>query len=243
MDSDSWTRFFSSSRQRHQSRSDPFYGGDELDGEDEARPEFICPFCAEDFDMVGLCCHMDEEHTVEAKNGVCPVCAKRVGMDLVGHITMQHASLLKISFLLVLVVDMLVFLRSPRYSFFSLTRDYVQRKRRYRKGGSNSTFSILKKELREGNLQALLGGTFSSNTEPDPWLSSFILNSPSADEPTRVHPPLAEASAIEKISIQDLPERNIPPSPLSDKDQEEKARKCEFVQGLLLSTFLDEDGL
>lgn len=30
---------------------------------------------------------------------------------------------------------------------------------------------------------------------------------------------------------------------LSDKDQEEKARKCEFVQGLLLSTFLNDDGL
>ncbi|KAK3002484.1 hypothetical protein RJ639_020337 [Escallonia herrerae] len=227
MDSDSWTRLSTSSRQRYQSRSDPFYGGDEMDGEDEARPEFICPFCAEDFDMVGLCCHMDEEHTVEAENGVCPVCAKRVGMDLVGHVTMQHASLLKISFLLVLVVDVLFFYR----------------KRRYRKGGSNSTFSILRKELREGNLQALLGGTFSSNTEPDPWLSSFIFNSPSAEEPTRVQPPSAEASTIEKISIEDLPERNVPPSPLSDKDQEEKARKCEFVQGLLLSTFLDEDEL
>ncbi|KAK3027733.1 hypothetical protein RJ639_042473 [Escallonia herrerae] len=184
MDSDSWTRLSTSSRQRYQSRSDPFYGGDEMDGEDEVRPEFICPFCAEDFDMVGLCCHMDEEHTVEAKNGVCPVCEKRVGTDLVGH-----------------------------------------------------------ERIAGRKFAALLGGTFSSNTEPDPWLSSFILNSPSADEPTRVQPSSAEASAIEKISIEDLPERNIPQSPLSDKDQEEKARKCEFVQGLLLSTFLDGDEL
>ena len=29
---------------------------------------------------------------------VCPVCGKRVGMDLVGHITMQHGNFLKISF-------------------------------------------------------------------------------------------------------------------------------------------------
>lgn len=30
----------------------------------------MCPFCAEDYDVVGLCCHIDEEHTIEAKNGV-----------------------------------------------------------------------------------------------------------------------------------------------------------------------------
>lgn len=36
-------------------------------------------------------------------------------------------------------------------------------------------------------------------------------------------------------------DRNIQPSPLSEKDQVEKAKKCEFVQGLLLSTFLEDD--
>lgn len=44
--------------------------GEEYDCEEESRPEFLCPFCAEDFDIVGLCCHIDEEHAVEAKNGV-----------------------------------------------------------------------------------------------------------------------------------------------------------------------------
>lgn len=43
---------------------------DEFEGDEEPRPEFLCPFCAEDFDIVGLCCHIDEEHTLEAKNGV-----------------------------------------------------------------------------------------------------------------------------------------------------------------------------
>lgn len=42
---------------------------EENDG-DESRPEYLCPFCAEDFDIVGLCCHIDEEHTVQARNGV-----------------------------------------------------------------------------------------------------------------------------------------------------------------------------
>ncbi|KAI8566012.1 hypothetical protein RHMOL_Rhmol02G0006100 [Rhododendron molle] len=58
----------------------------------------------------------------------------------------------------------------------------MQRKRRFRKIGSNSTLSILRKELREGNLQSLLGGSqhlvSSSNTKPDPLLSSFMCNLP-----------------------------------------------------------------
>lgn len=29
---------------------------------------------------------------------VCPICATRVGMDLIGHLTMQHGSYFKISF-------------------------------------------------------------------------------------------------------------------------------------------------
>ena len=47
-----------------------FLDREDIDGEDESRPEFLCPFCAEDFDVVGLCCHIDEEHSIEAKNGV-----------------------------------------------------------------------------------------------------------------------------------------------------------------------------
>jgi len=218
MDSDSWTRLSTSSR-RYQSRSDLFHVGDEIDGDEESRPEFLCPFCAEDFDMVGLCCHIDEEHPVEAKSGVCPVCAKRVGMDLVGHITMQHGSLLK-----------------------------VQRKRRFRKGGSNSTLSILRKELREGNLQSLIAGSSSCfNTEPDPWLSSFIRNPPPlvVEDQASVHAhdsSSESSSSVKQSSIQDVSERNMDQHPvLSDKEQEEKARKCKFVQGLLLSTFLDDE--
>jgi hypothetical protein len=62
----------------------------------------------------------------------------------------------------------------------SLTEEYVQRKRKSRKGGSYSTLSLLRKELREGNLQSLFGGSgspcivSSSNAAPDPLLDSFI---------------------------------------------------------------------
>lgn len=47
------------------------FSGEEMEGEEGLRQEFLCPFCGEDFDMVGLCCHIDEEHMVEVKNGVC----------------------------------------------------------------------------------------------------------------------------------------------------------------------------
>lgn len=38
---------------------------------DDLKEEFLCPFCSEYFDIVGLCCHIDQDHPLEAKNGVC----------------------------------------------------------------------------------------------------------------------------------------------------------------------------
>ncbi|CAK9328421.1 unnamed protein product [Citrullus colocynthis] len=50
----------------------------------------------------------------------------------------------------------------------------MQRKRKSRKGGSHSTLSLLRKELQEGNLQSLFGGSSclltSSNAAADPLL-------------------------------------------------------------------------
>lgn len=51
--------------------SDLLLGFEEIDvAEEDLKAEFLCPFCSEDFDIVGLCCHIDDEHPVEAKNGV-----------------------------------------------------------------------------------------------------------------------------------------------------------------------------
>lgn len=50
--------------------ADIFMGFEEIDGDDDIREEFPCPFCSEYFDIVGLCCHIDEEHPLEARNGV-----------------------------------------------------------------------------------------------------------------------------------------------------------------------------
>ncbi|KAK9672961.1 hypothetical protein RND81_12G137600 [Saponaria officinalis] len=212
---DLWSsKFSSSSFKRYQLRSDG-YMGDEMEVEDEYKQEFSCPFCADEFDIVGLFCHMDEDHQVESKNGVCPICAKRVGADMVGHITMQHGNILK-----------------------------VQRKRRLRRGAPNSMFNILRKELREGNRQSLFGGSSfmlsSSNPDPDPLLSSFIYNSSTAEDICKEEPHSSKpACSLPEAAVEKSIESAQQPA-LSKKDQEEKTRKCQFVQGLLLSTMLDD---
>ncbi|CAN0855194.1 Protein DEHYDRATION-INDUCED 19 homolog 7 [Linum grandiflorum] len=216
MASDPWgSRFSTPSSRRHQLRPGSDLFEDERELEDDPKAEFLCPFCAEDFDVLGLCCHMDEEHPVETKNGVCPVCAKRVGLDIVGHITTQHQSLFK-----------------------------VQRKRRLRKGGSNSTFSsLLKKELRDGNLQALLGGSsFVASTEPDPLLSSFMFTPSGLDEPQSVLRAASVETSPHWYHVCTWHGREVEAStpPVSEKETEEKSRRCEYVRGLVLSTILDE---
>uniref|UniRef100_A0A1J3C788 Protein DEHYDRATION-INDUCED 19-like protein 4 n=1 Tax=Noccaea caerulescens TaxID=107243 RepID=A0A1J3C788_NOCCA len=222
MDSNSWINCpsvfsSSSSSRRCQSRSDLYIGGgyEDLEGDEDLKAEFICPFCAEDFDIVGLCCHIDEEHPVEAKNGVCPVCTKRVGLDIVGHITTQHANFFK-----------------------------VQRRRRLRRGGYTSAYLALKKELREANLQSLLGGsssfTSSTNIDSDPLLSSFMFNSPSVNESAKKPTLVTQGTSATKVSRKETLKRCIQEAPLSGEDQE-KAKKSEFVRGLFLSTMLGDE--
>ncbi|KAL3591127.1 hypothetical protein D5086_009767 [Populus alba] len=197
---------------------DMFMGFEEIDGDDDIREEFPCPFCSEYFDIVGLCCHIDDEHTMESKNGVCPICAMRVSVDMVAHITLQHGNIFKISFSFELLI-------ASKVAFPCV---YMQRKRKSRRGGPHSTLSLLRKELREGNLQSLLGGSScivsSSNSAPDPLLSSFIL--PMADDFTSSQPSfLSETSVAKKSSVGNVSERNKKSPPMSIKDKEEKAKR------------------
>lgn len=48
------------------------YGEDEVNDfeSDEKSEELACPFCSEDFDVLGLCCHIDADHRMEVKPGV-----------------------------------------------------------------------------------------------------------------------------------------------------------------------------
>lgn len=230
MDADSWSARSSSASRTYKSALQSRSGGTKWDGfdaemlmgfeeidvaDDDIREEFPCPFCSEYFDIVGLCCHIDDEHPVEARNGVCPVCAMRVGVDMVAHITLQHGNIFK-----------------------------MQRKRKTRKASSHSTLSLLRRELREGNLQSLFGGSScivsSSSAAPDPLISSFIL--PMADEfASPQSRSSAETNPVKRSTTETASERKVHQPPLSIKDKEEKTKRSEFAQGLLLSTILDDN--
>lgn len=73
---------------------------------------------------------------------------------------------------------------------FSLTEDYLQRRRRLRRVAipSSQALSLLGRDLREAHLQVLLGGgghrsnnVNVSNAATDPFLSSLILNFPTSE--------------------------------------------------------------
>ncbi|KAL4339624.1 hypothetical protein GQ457_08G009500 [Hibiscus cannabinus] len=194
-----------------------FMGFEELDGEDDAGEEFTCPFCSEHFHIVGLCCHIDDEHPVEAKNGRFACYGPKF----------QILSLVTNSLLV----------------YINVSYDgYVQRKRKSHKAGSHLTLSLPRKELREGNLQALLGGSCimsSSNSAPDPLSSSFVL--PMVGDFVSVQPHFfRETITTEDSSDVNKSERIVQSTPLSAKDQEEKAERCKFIQGLLLSSIIDD---
>ncbi|KMZ64776.1 hypothetical protein ZOSMA_34G00540 [Zostera marina] len=221
-----WSRVTSSSRHRHHqsglhpSQFDMYREFEDMDfGDDDfSQAEYSCPFCADDFDAVGLCCHIDEDHPVEVKNGVCPICSSRIGTgtDFAAHITLQHGS----------------FFRIPR-------------KRKPGRGslGSYSAFS-LKKEPKEPHIHALFGGsTYTaaglppSSSIPDPLLSSFIYNPPPMDLAKDVVKP-EKLDDDDNLSGQNIDKQMVESSrpSLSDKDKKEKAQRSEFFQELLWST-------
>ncbi|CAL9203224.1 protein DEHYDRATION-INDUCED 19 homolog 2-like [Musa acuminata AAA Group] len=220
MEADSWSRLTSDSNRRQhtfQSLVDECLGFDDFDGaseDDDSRAEFACPFCSEEFDIIGLCCHIDDEHPDDSKDGVCPVCAARVEMDMVDHIAMQHGSFFKMPW---------------RSRFHKDSLDFQSRS------------SLLRKDLCDSNLHAFLGGsTYTdspSDSAPDPLLLSFIVNYPMADplEDVRLEP-VEKTSMVDKISVEKVVE-SVEPS-LSHKDQG-RARSSEFVRELVLSTIFE----
>lgn len=42
-------------------------GIDDLEMDDDARPHFPCPFCYENFDVMSLCSHLEDEHSCETR--------------------------------------------------------------------------------------------------------------------------------------------------------------------------------
>uniref|UniRef100_A0A0E0PR75 Drought induced 19 protein type zinc-binding domain-containing protein n=1 Tax=Oryza rufipogon TaxID=4529 RepID=A0A0E0PR75_ORYRU len=71
-------------------------GMEEVDMDEEVRPEFACPYCYEDHDVVSLCAHLEEEHPFEPHAAPCPICSDKIAKDMLNHITVQHGYLFKV---------------------------------------------------------------------------------------------------------------------------------------------------
>lgn len=194
-------------------------GMEELDMDEEARPEFACPYCYEDHDVASLCAHLEEEHPFEPHAAPCPICSDKITKDMLNHITMQHGYLF----------------RNRR------------RLRRFIAPG-NQALSLLSRDLREAHLQVLLGSgghrssnNSTTNISADPLLSSFGLGFPTSDvEETSKStiPILDDASVLKETPAQ--PWLSSIDSSLTSEEREQKRKQASvratFVQDLLRST-------
>ncbi|PON61366.1 Dehydration-induced protein [Trema orientale] len=228
MDSDFWTsRLAAAKRQyalqhHHQSSHLDRLSLDDLEVEDDVRPEFPCPYCYEDFDIASLCSHLEDDHSCESKVTVCPVCSVRVSRDMFS---------------------------------FSLTENYLQRRRRLRRVAipNSQALSLLGRDLREAHLQVLLGGAgYRSNNASasnvathDPILSSLILNFPAseAEEISKSVVANTDDISVKKAAPAHIWKSSFDPS-LSYEEREKRmkqaAGRAGFVQDLFLTTLLGD---
>ncbi|XP_028052600.1 protein DEHYDRATION-INDUCED 19 homolog 4-like [Camellia sinensis] len=232
MDSDFWTsrlaaakRQFNLQHHHHHSSQLDRLNIDDLEVEDEVRPEFPCPYCYEDYDIVSLCSHLEDEHSCESKVAVCPICSIKVVSDMLSHFTLQHGHLFK-----------------------------MQRRRRLRRVAipNSQALSLLGRDLREAHLQVLLGGSGyrssnanSSNAVTDPFLSSLILNFPSSESEDISKSVLSSAddSSVKSVTSSHRWKASFDPSLSYEKREKRKRQAAErvvFLQDLLVSTLLDD---
>ncbi|WZZ84130.1 hypothetical protein YC2023_104702 [Brassica napus] len=180
---------------------------DDDDDDDDVEVDYQCPFCSDDYDLVELCHHIDEEHQLEATHGVCPVCSKRVKMHMVDHITTYHRDVLKIE------------QKQTSYMDDPYSSDKYLQSFHDDMPPSTHTFKTV---------------------AADQFLS--FLNSPPLPKPTKTVQ--VDSSVEDKALIEDSStvKDRASSTALSDTEQLEKAKKCEFVQGLLSSAMFDDDG-
>ncbi|XP_020231719.1 protein DEHYDRATION-INDUCED 19 homolog 2 [Cajanus cajan] len=200
---------------RLKSHFELFIDFDEVTGDDELRTAYTCPFCAEDFDLLEPCCHIDLDHPSDAKSGICPVCTMWVGTNIVDHIAAQHGNMFKSQ------------LKSKCYKHESYPAPSFSRK--CERDGHWKSFSA--------ELSPVMS---TSKAARDPWLS-FLCGASAVEEREHLQPDSSSEVSTEEIHSNDKAlERDVQPT-LSDKDQIEKAQRSKFVQGLLMSTILDPD--
>ncbi|CAN0853142.1 Protein DEHYDRATION-INDUCED 19 [Linum grandiflorum] len=222
MDSNFWTSRIAAAKRQYtlNHHCSDRLSVEEFEVEEDVRPDIPCPYCYEDFDVLSLCSHLEDEHPCESRVTVCPVCSIKVARDMLSHITLQHGHLFK------------------------------RRRRLRRVAIPNSqTLSLLGRDLREAHLQVLLGGSgvgSSANVSTtaaatDPFLSSLILNFPSSEveEISKSVVTGAEDSFVISSSASSPYVWSFDPS-LSPEEREKRmkqaAGRASFVQNLVLST-------
>lgn len=210
----------------HHSQLDRF-NVEDFDGEEEARPDYPCPYCFEEFDIASLCSHLEAEHSYESKSTVCPICSVKVVGDMISHLTLQHGHLFK-----------------------------FQRRGRLRRVPfpNSQALSLLGRDLREAHLQVLLGGSggfrsnsaASSTAATDNLLSSLVLNFPTSenDDISKSLMSSLEESSAKNVAPQHMWKSSFHSS-LSREEREQRMRQASgravFVQDLLASTLLADN--
>ncbi|KAH9570727.1 hypothetical protein CY35_02G056400 [Sphagnum magellanicum] len=205
----------------HSAHLDQHINLDDVDGDEDVRSDFSCPYCYEDFDLTSLCSHLEDEHCFEFKPAICPVCAARIGKDMLGHVTLQHANLLK-----------------------------MQRRRRFQRGGtpSSATLSLLGKELRDAHLQALLGGSTSymgslSTNAADPLLSNLGYSLPISEAEDPPKPSVTVDIPSKPLTSIHQQNPSVDAS-LTAEEREQKSKdaalRAKFMQQLVLSTIFGD---
>ncbi|XP_011082435.1 protein DEHYDRATION-INDUCED 19 homolog 4 [Sesamum indicum] len=175
--------------------------------------ELACPFCSEDFDVLGLCCHIDADHRMEVKPGICPVCATKVRINMASHVITQHENILR-----------------------------ALCNKKHRSARSRSAIFLLRKDLQDKHLRCIKespSAESSSNKAADSMLLSFVNNPSHAYRPqANESASFTEPSLSTEKSKDDSLERSQP-TPPTDRNNE-GARRREFLQGLVLSTIFDD---
>ncbi|XP_024968003.1 protein DEHYDRATION-INDUCED 19 homolog 3-like [Cynara cardunculus var. scolymus] len=189
---------------------------DSEEEEEESNLEIGCPYCSEGFDALGLCVHLEDQHPLEIKTGVCPLCATNLGRNMISHLIIQHESTL---------------------------RGLVKRK--LHDDESFSIISLLRRKLQEHSRSLQKESTSvasSTNAATDPLLLSFVYNPSQSHEPEVVQlDSSAEPGSSKMLSKDYTLESDIPGCSLTCKDHEEKALKSDFIQTILFSTMFGDD--
>ncbi|KAL9690035.1 hypothetical protein QQ045_010428 [Rhodiola kirilowii] len=277
MDSDFWSaRIAAAKRQyalQHHNHISIFdrlslndYELEEEEEEMEIRQDFTCPYCYEDFDVVSLCSHIEDEHSSESRAIACPICSVKVTSDIISHITLQHGQLFKISFganitsFIHMCYNIVCgVLHCHTELTFPLTENYLHRRRRLRRLAvpNNQALSVLGRDLREAHLQVLLGsgGYRQSNTitstsnaaaPTDPFLSSLIMNFPTSEAEKEISKAVISSIDDTSSTIPEQPHQwkmSFDPSVSYEERQKrikQAAGRAVFMQDLFLSTLLQD---